>query len=102
LKKVFDPQEWTRERIILTIQKFVEENGRLPKFGDWKHRGEDNPSRQAVIWRFGRWNTAIEAAGFQPRLVGGVVGSQPKRKSKELPRVFESPKPLEFLDLDDG
>jgi hypothetical protein len=73
---------WTRERIIDAIQDYATEYGRPPSAREWNPQMavatyrddiaerfyEDGcwPSATTVQKVFGRWNAAIEAAGFTP------------------------------------
>jgi hypothetical protein len=42
--------------------------GAPPKFEQWVGPGDlAYPSGSTVVKNFGRWNAAIEAAGFEPR-----------------------------------
>src|SRR5262245_31529878 len=60
------PMKWTREDIICAIQMWAEENGKPPWSNDWKKTGGDWPNNSTVATRFGSWNKAIKAAGFEP------------------------------------
>lgn len=80
---------WTRGRLILAIRRWAELFGDPPSAIDWdlnmarrkcgpdrlleienRHKVHDWPPRQTTIAHFGRWNLAIEAAGFVPVRVG--------------------------------
>ena len=77
---------WTREAIIERIQAWNAIYGRPPSAEDWnpamaRERGREDIARRwevdgcwpwvtQVQYRFGRWNAAIEAAGFTPRRSG--------------------------------
>jgi len=74
---------WTREAIICAIQHWADEHGGIPpasqewNVGYMAKRGQDAqlrkfydggyPHTTTVLYEFGRWNTAIAAAGFVPR-----------------------------------
>lgn len=78
---------WSRESIIACIRKWNEVYGRPPTAAEWNPAMSRNigrtdwterfyadgcwPHYTTVQTRFGRWNLAIEAAGFTPRRVGG-------------------------------
>lgn len=78
---------WTRERIIEAIQWWADKYGEAPATTDWDpwharhlfgdekrarrferdHKAGRIPSFRHTVKRFGTWNNAIAAAGFQPR-----------------------------------
>lgn len=73
-------QDWPQERVVAAIQRWAEMFGQPPSANDWNtsspwHKGErvkrwnsgDWPYPSTVVARFGTWNAALEAAGFQPR-----------------------------------
>jgi hypothetical protein len=69
---------WTREAIVCAIQEWAEDHGGVPPtarawFGPVEKRGP-YPCVNEVRRRFGTWNAAIEAAGFQTHLSGPVGG----------------------------
>jgi hypothetical protein len=88
-----DPAIWTREKIIAAIRAWVLTYEEPPVTRDWGRSGSDPdrvarfhrlrrdrirkgypaliPAANTVVERFGSWNAAIEAAGFQPRERGG-------------------------------
>jgi transposase len=83
---------WTADAIVYAIQEFADESGGIPPTAtEWnftlaKARGLAGPERdlrwpltQTVVNRFGTWNAAIAAAGFEPRSVGhyGRDGEDP-------------------------
>ena len=61
---------WDRAMILYAIDLWVRRTGRPPAANEWDRAREDYPSRQTVQRVFGRWNTAIEAAGYLPRKPG--------------------------------
>jgi len=61
---------YKKEDIIIAIQKFFQENKRIPYFRDFQ-RNPKYPGRDAAIRLFGSWNKAIEASGFTPNIQTG-------------------------------
>lgn len=80
---------WTKDTIVQAIQEYNSRFGRRPSAWDWSPalaRARAHPERLAEIeerwqdgvWpsmthvqgRFGSWNAAIEAAGFEPNTLG--------------------------------
>lgn len=63
--------KWTRERIVSALQAWALEHGRPPSGTDWRVTGLwEHPSTGTVLLKFGTWNAAMVAAGFQPRRPG--------------------------------
>lgn len=58
---------WTPEKITDQIKEWVEEHGEVPAYMHWVARG--TPSITIVVKVFGTWREAVEAAGFEPRLL---------------------------------
>ena len=56
------PNRIAKEQIIKTIKQFYKQNGRIPLKREYNHY-------IAARLRFGTWNKAIEAAGFDPNPV---------------------------------
>ncbi len=56
-------REWTKEEIILALQKLAEELGRTPRASDLDNRS-DMPGRGTTIRYFGSFNNALIAAGL--------------------------------------
>ena len=55
-----------RTYIVNEIQRFYDENNRVPELIDMKiYNGY--PSAYEVVNEFGSWNNAVEASGFKPR-----------------------------------
>ncbi len=57
---------WTEHRIIQAVQNWTRLHGRIPTLSDWTMATVDHPSQKTVRERFGTWNEAILAAGYQP------------------------------------
>lgn len=80
-RKAFERAQtrWTRDTVLVAIQAWVQEHGRAPSSIDWRHAGPTWPNVTTVRKVFGRWNTAIEAAGLPARPCGraDVVESRP-------------------------
>ena len=75
---------WTDDLIIAAIRKWAADHGQPPTVNGWFYAGDDRPGRVTVINRFGSWNAAIAAAGFQPRQQGGFwVGARIVREERE-------------------
>lgn len=55
---------WTREKIVAAMQAWNAQHGSPPTALQWRGAGEGWPSRDTVEHHFGKWNMAIEAAGF--------------------------------------
>lgn len=62
--------KYTKNSIIKDIQKFYKDSYKIPSTRDFKYNDE-YPSPNTVIYHFGTWNDAIEAAGFQPNIQNG-------------------------------
>lgn len=79
---------WTREAILNAIREWTKEYGSPPTTLDWgptkarelgrveqaqrfEEAGGRWPWFTGVVAMFGRWNTAITEAGFEPRRAGG-------------------------------
>lgn len=61
---------YTQTEIIEAMQSWAQEMGQPPSCADWRHPSAYRPSQSQVIRRFGKWNHALEAAGFRPRPFG--------------------------------
>jgi hypothetical protein len=57
---------WDRASILAALQRFADDQGRAPTWGDWKLSGPDHPYADAVAAAFGSWPEAIRAAGLRP------------------------------------
>jgi hypothetical protein len=80
---------WTRETVIGAIRCFAERYGRPPGAADfnpslalrlghgWRsdhfYEDGDYPVTSSVLYVFGTWNAAIEAAGFKPTRLGSYA-----------------------------
>lgn len=80
--------KWSKPRIVAAIQQWAQRYGQPPTCTDWmpaiaRHHGspsaadkqaryeaDDWPCTNEVRRRFGTWNAAIEAAGFEPMTSG--------------------------------
>lgn len=87
---------WTSEILIERIREWARIYGEPPATRDWSASGarqvhdeerarryEDDPSWPAfktVVYHFGSWNAAIEAAGFTPRAPHGGGGNERRRR----------------------
>ena len=98
-------ERWTPDAIVLAIQQWARENDAPPAQADWNpHRArvhlrdEDRarrfergraegawPSFSTVVRRFGSWNAALRAAGFEPRPPGSAGRSRAAKPAH--PRV---------------
>lgn len=58
---------WSPQRILEAIRDWNATHGRPPGMNDWRTAAVDHPAVVTVVKMFGRWNTAIAAAGFEPR-----------------------------------
>lgn len=66
---------WTPEAIILAIQEYADENDGIPPTAQAWGRLHSRDSTRAcsvnnVIRRFGSWNAAVMAAGYEPHAIG--------------------------------
>lgn len=66
------------EDLVGEMQRVGEEVGQSPRQIDMRTHGEY--SVQTYKHRFGSWNEAVEASGFEPNDVGGSVGSASKEE----------------------
>jgi hypothetical protein len=91
--------KWTEEKVIAAIHDWNRTYGEPPAGPDWNpHSARNNlhdeeraarfeagdgrwPWFTIVIARFGTWNAAIEAAGFEPRVSGGGGGNACRRRN---------------------
>jgi hypothetical protein len=80
------PKLWTTDTVIAAIREFTDRYGCTPGAMDWNppmaravgrrdlsdrfYADDCWPHSNTVIAKFGRWNTAIIAAGFEPRAQG--------------------------------
>ena len=75
---------WPIESIIEAIQRWGAEHGEPPRIRDF-HIQSGYPSFSTVIKRFGTWNQAIEAAGFEPRLpTDRLLAAGERKKGEDL------------------
>ena len=59
--------EWSAERVVERIQRWVVEVGSPPSVSDWVSSvGGDWPTVSTVQARFGSWSGGLRAAGFEP------------------------------------
>lgn len=63
--------KYSKEDIIKSIQTFKNITGRLPGIRDFGSNNPQYPNHDTVKERFGSWNNAIKAAGFEPNLQNG-------------------------------
>jgi hypothetical protein len=73
---------WTRDAIVLCIQDWADEHGGIPPAAnDFSRARALNPGAVPVVnhvlGRFGTWNAAIRAAGFEPYASGPIGGFTP-------------------------
>lgn len=95
-KTVVARRKWTREEILDAIKAHAAANeGVPPKSMDWSRSTDDHPSFAKVGEIFGKWNTAIIEAGFEPhkpgRGEGRASGSTPTPKKPEHKPVEAPP-----------
>lgn len=55
--------KYTKDEIIESIERFINENGRVPKYDEFNKKN-GYPSHFTVQRHFGSWNNAIKEAGF--------------------------------------
>jgi hypothetical protein len=58
---------WNRELIAYAIDLWHRKHLEAPVQDDWERAGPDHPCRLTVLRVYGTWNTAIRAAGLEPR-----------------------------------
>jgi hypothetical protein len=80
---------WTADRIRAEIRRWAREHdGEPPKLNEWRRQSprwtRERPSAKVVLARYGSWNAAIEAAGFEPRVQGDQPSELCKRGLHEL------------------
>lgn len=101
---------WTEERVISAIQDWNATYGEPPAIPDWNpyaaryelvdearaKRWERDRGRwpwfTSVVYRFGSWNAAIRAAGFEPRVSGGGGGNTCRRRNVNCESEGAAPK----------
>ena len=63
-----DRKVWDKEKVIFSIKKFYEINGKTPAAHLWEYKYDPcYPTTKTVLNVFGKWNKAIEAAGYPTR-----------------------------------
>jgi hypothetical protein len=90
---------WTEAAIVEALRRWVTQYGEVPTRVDWDrgmrrlrgheaklarldaHRGR-LPSPTPVLARFGSWEAALAAAGFEARFTAQKVSAEPPRVSK--------------------
>lgn len=93
---------WTREAIIRAIQGWALVFGEPPAGPDWdsgnaarmkdearlcrhaNRRPDAWPTVATVVAEFGTWNTAIEIAGFAPRVANGGGANVARRRNQKV------------------
>lgn len=73
---------WTAEAVLLAIQEWADEHGGIPPSANQAracHALDPSalPNVNHVRYRWGTWNAAIRAAGFEPHAGGPVGGYTP-------------------------
>lgn len=58
---------WTRDEIVAAVFRWMFLYGELPRACDWDVSRDGFPTEWWVRKRFGTWNAAIVAAGYEPR-----------------------------------
>lgn len=65
---------WSREEIAEAIRRWTDQEGRPPTKDQWRPTNERWrtefpawPTATIVVWAFGGWNAALEAAGYEGR-----------------------------------
>ena len=105
-----DITKWTHERIVAAIRDWNLLYGEPPAIPDWNPYGartvlgdEERAKRwekgrgrwpwfTSVVYQFGSWNAAIEAAGFHPRPPHGGGGNACRRRSANCGESEGAPK----------
>jgi len=65
---IVDRRVWDEEKVVAAIQKFYEVHGKTPSALQWEYKHHnDYPTTGTVLNVFGKWNKAIEAAGYKTR-----------------------------------
>jgi hypothetical protein len=59
-------RRWTDQEILDAFYAWRFKHGRLPRVIDWPHATDEHPSYHTASRRFGSWNAAVRAAGYQP------------------------------------
>lgn len=84
---------WSKEKIVVAIQRWKDEFGSIPTSMMWMRGGEWWPSRSAVVKHFGTWSDGIKAAGFMPRTKSmGTINYHDVRRGWERVRSAEAEK----------
>lgn len=91
-------KEWTKETVIVAIEKWADRHGRQPSATEWIRSGGDVfPSATTVMTIFDTWNAAIIAAGFRPQRGGrpvsqtnGFRSAKKEKRTDPLPKRVES------------
>lgn len=85
-RRIPRPQKWTKREIVKHIRAWVKEHGEPPGCDEWNApRGRGFPSSASLTRKFGTFNDAIRAAGFEPRPQGGP--RSPVQGTRLRPRI---------------
>lgn len=60
-------KKWSKMKLISLLQKWVLENGEIPKKKQW-NEDVNTPSDMPIRCLFGNWNNFIKASGYTPRV----------------------------------
>jgi hypothetical protein len=63
-----DNSKYDRAELLDILQELAEELGHTPSTAELRER-EDLPAPSTFVYRFGRWNAALEEAGLTPQHV---------------------------------
>jgi hypothetical protein len=66
-------ERWPQAVVVDAIVRFEADHGRPPLLEEWRRAADGFPCVTTVQRRFGSWNAAIEAAGFDPRDPGTTL-----------------------------
>lgn len=62
-------KKWDKATVVAALKKYAAQHNCIPTAHKWQRfrNNPEIPSYTSIINVFGRWNNAIEAAGFEPR-----------------------------------
>jgi Homing endonuclease associated repeat len=60
------PRRWNRQAVLKALQRWTEEEGRVPKERDWDHATEEHPNFTTVVYYCGGWHQGLVLSGLVP------------------------------------
>jgi hypothetical protein len=89
---------WSRDEIVEALLEWAEQEGCSPTSEEWYPREDSSrrwareypgwPSSLQVVWQFGSWSAALEAAGLDPLARAKVRGPRSRWDRESIVRVI--------------